>query len=68
MRYRCLICDTRHRVNMYVFHICTRLNVSGNSPPTVKKKDFVSKGIGTGVFLWGATSKRDSYRDSFCQG
>jgi hypothetical protein len=45
---------------MYVFHICRRLNVSGNSPPTVKKKDFVSNGIGTGVFLWGATSKRDS--------
>ena len=41
-------------------HSCTRLNVSGNSPPTVKKKDFVSKATGTGVFLWGATSKRDS--------
>jgi hypothetical protein len=42
------------------FHGCTRLNVSVNSPPTDKKKDFVLKGIGTGVFLWGATSKRDS--------
>jgi len=58
--YKHLICDTKHRVNMYVVHSCKRLNISGNSSPTFKRKDFVSKGIGTGVFLWGATSKRDS--------
>jgi len=45
---------------MYVVHRCMRLNVSGNSPPAVKRKDFVSKGIRTGVLMWGATSKRDS--------
>jgi len=42
------------------FHSCRHLNISGNSPPIVKRKDFVSKATGTGVFLWGATSKRDS--------
>jgi len=42
------------------FHSCMRLNVSGNSPLTVKKKAFVSKAISLGVFLCGATSKRDS--------
>jgi hypothetical protein len=36
------------------------MKVSGNSPPTVKRKDFASKGTGTGVSLQGATSKRDS--------
>ena len=42
------------------FHGCTRLKVSGNSPPTAKRKDFLLIGTDTGVFLWGATSKRDS--------
>jgi len=37
-----------------------RLNVIGNSPPAVKRKDFVSKGIETGVCLHGDNSKRDS--------
>jgi len=37
-----------------------RLNVSGNSPSAGMRKDFLSTGTGTGVFLWGATSKRDS--------
>jgi hypothetical protein len=36
------------------------MKVSGNSPPIVKVKDFASKAIDTGVFLWGATSNRDS--------
>ena len=45
---------------MCVVHNCTRLKVSDNSPPTVKKKDFVSKAIRLGVSLHGATSKRDS--------
>ena len=42
------------------FHSYTRLKFSGNSPPTIKKKDLVSKAISLGVFLCGATSKRDS--------
>ena len=42
------------------FHSYTRLKFSSKSLPTVKKKDFVSKAIRLGVFLWGATSKRDS--------
>jgi len=45
---------------MYVVHSCTGMKFSGNSPPTVKIKAFVSKAIRLGVFLWGATSKRDS--------
>jgi hypothetical protein len=54
------MCDINHYVNMYVVHSYKRLNVSGNSPLTVKKKDFVSKPIRNGVLLWVATSKRDS--------
>ena len=42
------------------FHGYTRLNVSINSPSTAKRKDFALKTIRNGVFLWGATSKRDS--------
>jgi hypothetical protein len=43
-----------------LFHCCRRMKVSGIFPPTVKMKDFVSTGTGTGVFLWGATLNRDS--------
>ena len=46
-------------MNVYVVHSFTLLNVSGNSPPTVKKKDFVSKEVRLGVSLHGTTSKRD---------
>jgi len=45
---------------MYVVYSYTRLKISRNSPPTVKRKDFVSKAIRSGVSLHGATSKRDS--------
>ena len=45
---------------MYVFHSCTGMKFRGNSLSTVKRKDFVSKAMHLGVFLCGATSKRDS--------
>jgi hypothetical protein len=45
---------------MFVVQSFNRVKDSGNSPPTVKRKDFVSKTTGTGEFLWGVTSKRDS--------
>jgi hypothetical protein len=43
-----------------LFQNCILLKESWISPFICSKKDFVSKTIGTGVFLWGATSKRDS--------
>ena len=45
---------------MYVVHSCTGMKFRGNSLSTVKRKDFVSKAMRLGVFLCGATSKRDS--------
>jgi hypothetical protein len=42
------------------FHCWVRLKVSGIAPSDFKRKDFASKRTGTGVLLWGATSKRDS--------
>jgi hypothetical protein len=53
VRYYCAV--------IYVlFQYCILLKDRGTSPSTITKTDFVSKPIGTGVFLQGATSKRDS--------
>ena len=43
-----------------IFQNCTLLKDSRISPRICSKKDFGSKTIHTGVFLHGATSKRDS--------
>jgi hypothetical protein len=58
--YRRRVYYIKHDVNMYAVHSYNRMKFSGNSLLTTKMKDFVLKVTGTGVFLWGATSKRDS--------
>ena len=51
----------RYIAHVYtLFQNCILLKDSGISPCICSKKDFVLKAIHLVVFLWGATSKRDS--------
>ena len=57
----CFWFDIKGYLYSYIlFQYWILLKDSGTSPSVVTKTDFVSKPIGTGVSLHGATSKRDS--------